>query len=457
MTLKDVHSGHRGSVLLVSLIITGMIATLSLAFMNSMDGQIDVARNQAASLHADLAAQAGLEYAQRQLLLDNNWNGTGSQEQYFADGPAFSVERHSESANKLFENDVHLSVKGLQSAATAKFEAILRVTPGDPLLDKALSVLGDGEAENLQIGGDYLIVDEAGHLWRRNNNFGGQIYIDGDGKSFLDDDDEHDFNMFASNKRKGRHRGRNHGRNRDNEKQSIHVLHDQSLIRGVWLEVQSTNPRINFSRIESSGVLHNYQSSKQPFANNQNQLQEDVHAPGWDLDIFLENSDDYLVIENTEQLTSLKTNKVVVVLLDEGEEFTLSDCTLGKGLVIWSEPDFDFQNDARNYLNFTGHNVIGGDQNNIGILAPACEISTNGGQQQKVSGLSIVHSLNQVSRLVHTGVLIVLNNVKGLYDSDFDYNHQVSLAPPAGIQFFGDLANVDIKKLYESSDLALSF
>jgi hypothetical protein len=130
---------------------------------------------------------------------------------------------------------------------------------------------------------------------------------------------------------------------------------------------------------------------------------------------------------------------------------------LGKGLVVWSEPDFDFQNNARNYLNFTGHNVIGGDQNNIGILAPACEISTNGGQQQKVSGLSIVHSLNQVSRLVHTGVLIVLNSVKSLYDSDFNYNPQVSLAPPAGIQFFGDLANVDIEKLYESSDLALSF
>jgi hypothetical protein len=439
-----------------------MIAMLSLAFMSNMDGQLNVARDQAANLHADLAAQAGLEYAQRQLLLDSTWNGTGLQQQVFADGPAFSVERHAMAADELFESDVHLSVKGLQSAAIAKFEAILRVTPGDPLLDKAFSILGDGEAENLQIGGDYLIVDEAGHLWQRNNGFGGQVYLGDDGKSFLDSDDEHDFDMFASDKRDddnkhGRGRGRGRGRGHDDDKQTIHVVHDDMNVKGVWTHKQSRTPSILFHRIESSGKLHNYRVAKQPFASSQNQLQEDIHAPGWDLDIYLDGNPDYLVIENSELLAEQVIDKVVVIVLDEEETFVIKNCTLNKGLVVWAETDFDFQQDPRNSLVFNGHNTIGGDSNNLGILAPACEITTDGGNQQMVSGLSIVHSLNQVSRLVHNGVFIVLNSAQALYDSDFNYDRQVSLAPPQGIQFFGDLAAVNIEKIYESGDLALSY
>lgn len=455
------HARERGSVLLLSLVITGMIAMLSLAFMSNMEGQLNVARDQAASLHADLAAQAGLEYAQRQLLLDSSWDGTEQQQLSFADGAAFRVDRHTVAENKLFESDVHLSVEGLQSAAIARFEAILRVSSGDPLLDKAYSVLGDSQSENLKIGGDYLIIDEADHLWQRSNDFGGHVYLDDDGKSFLDSGDEDDFEMFASNKRDD-HRGNNKGNNRrnkdkrDSTKQEIHVLHGENGIKGIWTFKQSSVPIIDMQRIDCDGALYNYNPAQQSFANNQWQMEDDVHAPGWELDMFLEDNDDYLLIENTDLLSDFSSDQVVVMLLNAGETITLNNCILRKGLVVWTETDYDFQQVARNQLLLSGHNVIGGDANNIGLLAPGCEISTQGGLLQNTDGLSIVHSLSQVSRLLSHGVFIVLNNTQSLYDSDFNYDRQVSLAPPAGIQFFGELPSVEIEKLYESNDFASS-
>jgi hypothetical protein len=209
-------------------------------------------------------------------------------------------------------------------------------------------------------------------------------------------------------------------------------------------------------RIDCDGALYNYNPAQQPFANNQWQMEDDIHAPGWELDMFLEDNDDYLLIENTNLLSDLSSDQVVVVLLNAGETFTLNNCILRKGLVVWTETDYDFQQVARNQLLLIGHNVIGGDANNIGLLAPGCEISTQGGLMQNTDGLSIVHSLAQVSRLLSHGVFIVLNNTQSLYDSDFNYNRQVSLAPPAGIQFFGELPSVEIEKLYESNDFASS-
>ena len=69
-------SKDAGSVLLMVLLVTGLIATMALSFANSMATQIQLARDHAATLHADLAAQSGLEYAQRRLFLDPLWQGT---------------------------------------------------------------------------------------------------------------------------------------------------------------------------------------------------------------------------------------------------------------------------------------------------------------------------------------------------------------------------------------------
>ena len=444
---------RRGSVLLLSLFVTGMIAVLALNFMSTMDNQINIARDQAASLHADLAAQAGLEYAQRQLLLNNRWEGTNNKQIPFADGPAFNINRLTDLEDELFESDVTLSVIGLQSAAIAQFEAILRVKPGDPLLDKAFSVLGDSQAENLQINGDYLLVDESGHLWQRDSDFDSYVRIDDNGNSFLAANGANEFEMRAS-KRQTNNTGNKS--NAKTNKREIHVLYDESQVKGIWAIKPDVTPQIDYRRIESSGSLYNYIKAKQRFAKNQNQLEEDVHAPGWNLDVYLEDNDEYLLVENTLQLTDFASDKVVVVMLNPGDSFIINNCTLSKGLVVWAEDDFDFHQLARNTIKLAGNNSIGSIGNSVGILAPACEITTSGGLLQKAAGLSIVHSLNQVSRLIHTGVFIVLNSTQHLYDSDFTYGSQVAVSPPPGTIFFSGLPTVGIKKLYETGNFALS-
>ena len=69
-------SSARGSVLLLTLVVTGLIAMVSLSFGAPVDARVEVAREEAASLRTELAAQSALEWARRQLALDPQWKGT---------------------------------------------------------------------------------------------------------------------------------------------------------------------------------------------------------------------------------------------------------------------------------------------------------------------------------------------------------------------------------------------
>ncbi|MDP6963296.1 MAG: hypothetical protein QGF46_03930, partial [Planctomycetota bacterium] len=315
--------------------------------------------------------------------------------QHFADGPAFEVQRQSSTPYSVFESEVNLKIRGYQSAAEAQFEAIINVTAGDPLLDKAISILGDSEMENIQINGNYLIVDEGQRLWQEQ------------------------------------------GVNKNNR---------------TWGRRFTPDPCLCIDRLASSGKLFNYKTYKQPFAERQKQLQTDVFAPDWSLDCYLENNPDVVVFSEQKSISNQDYDQLVVVVLGANKKFTITDCTLSRGLVVWAEDDYDFLGKERNTIRLKGHNQIGGT-GSIGILAPGAQITTQGGLQQDVSGLSIVHSLNKVVRLNHHGVLIVLNDIKRLYDSSFSYNSTISTAIPPGIKFYGKLPRVQLTKLYESTNL----
>lgn len=68
--------GQRGTVLLLVILITGLLATVTSSYSGSIVDRMEVHRDEASALHADFAAEAGLEYAQRRLLLDSDWYGT---------------------------------------------------------------------------------------------------------------------------------------------------------------------------------------------------------------------------------------------------------------------------------------------------------------------------------------------------------------------------------------------
>lgn len=95
----------RGSVLLLVILVTGLLTTVVASFHAGMEDTLDVTRNETGSLTAEFAAESGLEYAQRRIMIDPNWTGTGSAGILLPDGKTrFFVQAHHD-ADYVFEED----------------------------------------------------------------------------------------------------------------------------------------------------------------------------------------------------------------------------------------------------------------------------------------------------------------------------------------------------------------
>jgi len=160
-------SSARGSVLLLTLVVTGLIAMVSLSFGATVEARVEVAREEAASLRTELAAQSALEWARRQLALDPEWKGTDGSLLLDEDLRLyFKVERLDGASSSWEPTEVSLDLEGSGTRSLTRLTANLSVDPGDPLRSAALSVLGgDFRARNLSVDGDLLVLDQPGLLW----------------------------------------------------------------------------------------------------------------------------------------------------------------------------------------------------------------------------------------------------------------------------------------------------
>jgi len=70
-------SQERGTVLILVLIITSLLATAAWSYTDEVDSLVDNTRDEGGALKAEFAAESGMEYAQRRLTLDPFWAGTG--------------------------------------------------------------------------------------------------------------------------------------------------------------------------------------------------------------------------------------------------------------------------------------------------------------------------------------------------------------------------------------------
>lgn len=80
-----------GSVLILVLLITSLLATAAWSFSDSVDAMVENSRDEGGALRAALAAEAGMEYAQRRLTLEPTWTGTGEDGVLMADGTAYFI------------------------------------------------------------------------------------------------------------------------------------------------------------------------------------------------------------------------------------------------------------------------------------------------------------------------------------------------------------------------------
>ena len=101
-----VDSSHRarGSVLLLVILVTGILSTVVASFHATMEDTMTVTRNECGSISAEFAAESGMEYAQRRLMIDPDWTGTGSQGILLPDGKTRFVVQAQHDPNYILED-----------------------------------------------------------------------------------------------------------------------------------------------------------------------------------------------------------------------------------------------------------------------------------------------------------------------------------------------------------------
>lgn len=500
-----------GSVLLLSLLVTGMIATMALSFANSMGTQIQLARDQAATLHADLAGQSGLEYAMRRLRIDPMWDGTDGAPLLYHEGTTFSVVRLDGEGSMVLPSEVGLIIEGKQSFSMARFEAQLRVNPGDPLLDKAITVLGDATGSNIKIDGDYMLMDAPGWLWDFRIDLVPTVQAD----TRLDDTDVNEEQVEMDTRSQAtKDADEVKGYDEDGvlrreeaasvssvksvsssasssadssaspeassassassapaassssssrsssvvsstiEDLLLHIRKMNYAIEGVW--ARSSNGEetfIGLDRVEAPGALHNFSEKVYAWAENQIQEKQPIHAPGWDLDQYLAASPKIRIFDHITSVEDLDIPETAVFLLDDGQELNLKNVRFRGGMVVWAEDDYDYTGPPRNPITLEGTTSFGGGPTgveNVGIIAPGSSLTMVGSERHTVIGYTLLHSMVQVRRMQHTGVLIVLNSATDVFDSSFSHDPEIAAKPPEGLVFFGDLPGVRVLSLIES-------
>lgn len=493
--LSSPRSPRTGSVLLLSLLVTGMIATIALSFATSMGTQIQLTRDQAATLHADFASQSGLEYAQRRLLIDPMWQGTADGPLLYTDDTTFTIVRLTKEGSMVLPTEVSVLIEGRQPFAASRLEALLHVNPGDPLLDKAVTVLGDASGSNIKIEGDYMLLDEPGWLW----NFRIDLIPDVQADDRLDDTEvkeeqvEIDARTQASKdadeaagydkdgvlaRKLAASQSADEEKARGLEKASskassaspvsisssiedllVHIRKKNYAVEGVWARSKSGEETyIGLDRIDAPGALHNFSEKIYAWAENQIQEKQPIHAPGWDLDQYLNPSPRIRIFDHITEVSDLDIQETAVFLLDEGQTLTLTDINFRGGMIIWTPDDYDYTGDPRNPITLQGTTSFGGGTGgleNVGIIGPGSSLTMVGSQRHSVTGYTLLHSLTQVRRLQHRGVLIVPNSATEVYDSSFEHDPTIAEKPPEGLVFFGDLPGVRVLSLIESYEAPL--
>ena len=122
---------QRGSVLLLVIVVTSLLAALSSSFADSVDNQIDTQRDEGEALRAEFAAESGWAFAQRQLLLDPNWAGTLQTITLLDGRTQFDVSTSLDNSGTYNEPAHNLLVDGMFGTGVAQLGGTVQVTSGD--------------------------------------------------------------------------------------------------------------------------------------------------------------------------------------------------------------------------------------------------------------------------------------------------------------------------------------
>ncbi len=393
---------ERGSVLLLTLVLTSMLALLATTFTASARNQMQLARDATAALRAELAAQSGLEYTRMQLTLDPTWEGTAGETLMLDGETGFSVER----LDVPNPNDPvvgSLRITGTEGPSLYRILAEIEITPGDELRTKALGSLGaELHLNDGDVDGNMVIPDDANVVMDWDPTAGNGV--------------------------------------------------------GAWIFGGSGKAKnFEFSNANVYGKLYKYTEANYLNPGKEVITRKILKMPKWNLDHFLQPGPSRTHFDRISVLADMIIEDTVVVTLDPGATLVLDDVQLKGGLVVYVESTWDLRQGYRNEIIFRDQVIIGngnkGDHPKLGLVAPACKVSSvAGGLGQELYGFHFVNEMDTYSMLKVVGQLIVVNDLLNFDHVDVDYDPEVSDDPPDGFEYGGPLPGVDVLLIRESYD-----
>lgn len=404
---RDGGRRRRGSVFVLVLLLSGLVAGLAASFAAGARLQLQQGRDQRSALGAELAAESGWEYALRRLRLDHRWRGTDGAAVALPDGRSFVVAAQGPAESLVVQID------GRAAPGLARYRLEVDADPGGASNgDKAVVFLGEqAEFAFSQVDGDVLLPDRLGAVRDWHNEADGGGWWGGDGRA---------------------------------------------PEPGEGLEY-------SFRWTDVHGTLWKFTDTVYLGGDTEEQVTEEpVKMPPWRLEGWLDPQPGVEVLTDVYELRNQIYDDTVVLVLTqpppahstghqgvEHADVHLDNCHFNAGLVVYAPWDTDLRRPAARIgfkQEITACNCVFGvpGGNHLGVLAPAAEIEL---ENSVVRGLVYAREAEfELSDL--WGVLIAVHELE-LEHAQVFFDPEVAREPPPGVELDQGAAHLALLEMAE--------
>ena len=343
--------------------ITSLVTMVILVSFNQATRiQISDEAATASKLQAELLSESALLYGRTQIVQNPAWEGMKGKWVSLGESGKFRVDRLETGDPRV----VQLHMTGLSGKAKAehKTEIHLAQLTANDILDLSRVALasfgGDIRLRDVSVYGDAVLVDE------------------------------------------------------------LSGVKDYDPATMDWKQPSIRDPKVNNRGLAVQGTLYSVNGIGSSDPSQQIGLITDpIYMPGWNLDPYLEHGEDRIIVTDPE-LHGVRTEKTVVMVVPPKERITITDCDLHGGLVIYSEPDFDYRGKPRNSVDIensvfarpgaTGLGSSLGIHEGIGLIAPGGELKNVRNTASK--GIFFMHSVMNLRSTHIEGAIYAVNGIR---------------------------------------------